>query len=149
MRFDSNRLAALAGIGNKDSALLTEAGNRTQHDEKYYQDEVDFRVGKNQLNEMDAAIAEYGEVEDDDGWSDEEVLVVSEADLRNELRRMKSTRLQESKEAQLRESIRKEIRHILDDADLNITGDWIYGKNRPRRSRKGQVHRGFPGIGFR
>ena len=53
MKFDADRLASLAGLGSSRSGALNEASNRTQHDEKYYQDEVPHRVGKNQLSETE------------------------------------------------------------------------------------------------
>ena len=61
MRFDADRLANLAGIGGSTSRSLNEASNRTMHDEKYYQDEVSWRVGKNQLSEADEADADGAE----------------------------------------------------------------------------------------
>jgi len=56
MRFDVNRLSQLAGIDKGSNRLLSEAGNRSQHEDRNG-DESDYRWGKNQLNEDD----EYGE----------------------------------------------------------------------------------------
>jgi hypothetical protein len=50
MKFDANRMAKLAGLaGQESSQMITEAGNRSMHDDN--QDDVDHRVGKGQLAE--------------------------------------------------------------------------------------------------
>ena len=46
--------------------------------------------------------------------------------------------------------IDKEVKSILEEMeDLNITGNWVYGKNKPRKSRRGYIATSFPGIGFK
>ena len=65
MKFDIDRLSQLAGIGSSARHSLNEAGNRSQHEEKYGQDEVPFRHGKGQLAEREALDA-YEEVDEDE-----------------------------------------------------------------------------------
>lgn len=52
MKISVNRLCKLAGIDNgQSSGRLNEGSNRSFHEDPYYQDEVDYRYGKNQLSE--------------------------------------------------------------------------------------------------
>ena len=52
-------------------------------------------------------------------------------------------------EAQLRRVIDEEVQNVFDE--MQLTGGWIYGNNKPTRSRKGYTHQGsfIPGIGFK
>ena len=162
MRFDINRLSRLAGISGTSTSgnrgLISEAGNRSYNEDPGLSKEVDVLFGKNQLNETDADFVhadEFGHGDDiGDTYAEsdipdhklDEILVINENDLRRELANLKRRRVEENR---LRGSIRKEIGHILDEVDLNTTGGWVYGKNKPARTRKGYVARGFKGIGFR
>ena len=51
MLFDADRLSRLAGLSTGSSRLLSEAGNRSQHEDPGEPDDVDHRWGKNQLAE--------------------------------------------------------------------------------------------------
>jgi len=54
MNFDVDRLAKLAGLhGDSGSSLLSEAGNRSYHEDPALDDEADRQFGKNQLSEVD------------------------------------------------------------------------------------------------
>jgi len=174
MRFDVNRLSQLAGIDKGSNRLLSEAGNRSQHEDRN-SDESDYRWGKNQLNEDD----EYGEDfddtseggarkgdqsksrldyedvdelndayflgEDDEADVEEDiVLEIDEGMLRREIRRMKSERMNENK---LRLAVRNEIHDIFDDLGISDSS-WVYGDNQPKNSRKGSVNMSFSGPGF-
>ena len=71
--------------------------------------------------------------------------------LRRRARRNHAQKLQES---QLKQIIEQEVQNVFKDLeegklDLNITGDWVYGNNKPRNSRRGKVARGFKSIGFK
>lgn len=72
MKISVNRLCQLAGIENRGrsrSGRLSEGSNRSFHDEAYYQDEVDYRYGKNQLSEekgVDETADFFGEGEEGD-----------------------------------------------------------------------------------
>ena len=158
MRFDANRLAKLAGLsGETGTGMLTEGstrrprnvheyGNRREREE--YGDGGDY--GDEILNELDI--------------DDDEVIEISEAMLRSEIKRLRNFRLNESRKRQhkrqrtqrrhqkleetmLRNEIRKEINDIFED--LQLTSKWIYGKNLPRRSSPGKITMGAPGIGFK
>ena len=209
MQFDVNRLAKLAGIGNSGSSLLSEASNRSMHDDAAVSDEADYRFGKGQLaetgekdsgsSEDDDSKTEKGkkdyttkkgaklkedwgtepgeeaynelydlELEEDDGGDDGDgyatkkpkggkragsinleantILDIDENMLREEITKMRRRRLEENA---LRQAIRTELKGILDDVDLNITSDWMYGNNKPTRSGRGKVFLAFPGPGFR
>jgi len=169
MNFDADRLAALAGLGASGSKSLNEASNRTQHDEKYYQDEVSWRVGKNQLSEgehegsgmagsgehlpMDEdehadvkEMADMEEMEDmEEMMGDDVVLEIDETMLKNEIRKMKRQRVHENN---LRMAIRNEIQGIFGELGVEKSNDWVYGKNKPVNSKEGEVVTAFPGIGF-
>ena len=61
-----------------------------------------------------------------------------------------------SRSAKLRSAIRSQIREVMldsileegDDIDLNYGSDWVYGNNKPTKSKKGQIARGGFSIGF-
>ena len=104
---------------------------------------------------------EYG----DKKHEGEAVYEIDEADLVSELRRLRvMTKINNTKkrqqrqkalqEAQLRQIIEEEVDNVFKDLengklDLNISGDWVYGKNKPRNSRRGRIARGFKSIGFK
>ena len=52
-------------------------------------------------------------------------------------------------EAELKAIIDAEVKNVLQDLDMNLNSNWVYGKKRPRNSRKGYVNTAFPGIGFK
>jgi len=151
MKFDVNRLSKLAGLeSSRTQNVLSEASNRSKHEDPALADDKDHYHGK-QLNEMELA-------DDEEEDMDEMVYEIDEADLVAELRRIKmisETRRRQAKkqalqEAQLKSIIDKEVKNILEEMeDLNITGNWVYGKNKPRKSRRGYVATSFPGIGFK
>lgn len=160
MKFDAGRLAKLAGLENGHSSLMSEGSNRSRHEDPSLADDKEHYHGK-QLNEME--LADDDERADDEAEASEaedldEVFEIDEADLVAELRRIKM--LAESKrrqakeqalqESQLKSIIDKEVKSILEEMeDLNITGNWVYGKNKPRKSRRGYIATSFPGIGFK
>ena len=169
MRFDVNRLATLAGIKSESKSSrrsLNEAQNRSYNEDPGFSEaELNYI---SQLNEQEAEEEEISaeEFEDTDelaemdydvqgsdvSFSGEEdvMLEINESDLRREILAMKRRRHNSTiQETRLREAIRNEIRGILDDVDLNISDGWMYGKSKPRNSKKGSVARGFFGIGFK
>ena len=108
-----------------------------------------------------------GHMEEDDhlGEKAEAVYEIDEADLVSELRRLRvMTKINNTKkrqqrqkalqEAQLRQIIEEEVDNVFKDLengklDLNISGEWVYGKNKPKNSRRGRIARGFKSIGFK
>ena len=148
MKFDINRLSILAGIG-RDSSKQSDSSNRRSLNEaqnRSYHEDPGFSEAElqyiNQLNEED---------EDEDEVKEGDiVLEINESELRREILAMRKQRKKTSlAEVQLRKEVRKEVRNILDEIDLNISNGWVYGNSKPRNSRKGQVARGFMGIGFK
>jgi hypothetical protein len=75
--------------------------------------------------------------------SEDVMLEIDEGMLRREIIKMKRERLEETR---LRGAIRNEIRDIF--ASLTNDSSWVYGDRKPKRSKRGSVHMGFPGIGF-
>ena len=166
MRFDVNRLAVLSGINSSDKKrTLNEAQNRSyQSDPGFSEPELDYISQLNEEEEeeeIDVGAEEDFQNEaglDFDvpgtdvslGGTDDVMLEINESELRREILAMRKNRNRESLEEQnLRKAIRNEISHILNDVDLNISGGWVYGKNKPQNSKKGNVARGFFGIGFK
>ena len=163
MNFDLDRLCRLAGVdGGNGSGMLTETQNRRSRDDHGDKDEYG-----NQLAEEDAGAEEGGgdpeliaivdrlvppgggteegvHVDEMGGMEEEDpVLEIDDDMLREEVRKMRAARMQETK---LRAAIQSEIQNVVEE--MKADGSWVYGKNKPRNSRDGQVTRGFFGIGF-
>ena len=163
MRFDVNRLATLAGISNDTRSsrrALNEAQNRSYNEDPGFSEAEQNYIS--QLNEQEVedefedtdelAEIDYDVQGSEVSFSGEEdvMLEINESDLRREIVSMKKKRHNSNiQETRLREAIRNEIMGILDDVDLNISNGWVYGKNKPRNSKRGSVARGFFGIGFK
>jgi len=156
MRFNANRLAKLAGLSKGSSTGVLREGHQLQ--------ELQNSRERDEYGED----GDYGDEMLAEGDDEDEVLEISETMLRDEIRRMREARLNESRtrktaartaskgtargnralqEARLRKEIRSEISEIFED--LQLTSKWIYGKNLPKRSAPGQVTMGIPGIGFK
>ena len=174
MRFDIDRLSKLAGLRSGQPQRLTEASNRSMHDDPALKDEPDHRFGKNQLaeenqlaeaeddnvsEETDIHFSIFEKAEDDNVAEQTDVVYEVDAkELKTELRRLreyvKSQKEQKLQETSLKRIIEQEVKNVLTDIengdiDLNITAGWVYGKNKPTNSRKGQIARGIKGIGFK
>jgi len=163
MRINIDRLSKLAGLpagGN--------SSRRSLHEGNMYEDEMESEGSHEE--DMDSMDEMYEEDESDpmpemDDPMDE-LIEVDETMLVQELRRAKRI-MQENKrrkimaesrkrnrkqkmfEAQLREMIDQEVQNVFDE--MNYSNGWVYGKNKPRRSRNGYTHQGsfIPGIGFK
>ena len=165
MKINIDRLCELAGVpSGGTSDVLTEASNRSLHDDPSVSDEAEFRFGNNQLSEtysegehMEGGHME-GQMEGDYGEGMEEdpdeVIEISEAELVQELRRAKKMMMsaRASRSADLQET--RKIQSLVDQEvaammkEYNITADWVYGENKPTFSKRGQVTTMIPGIGF-
>ena len=174
MKINIDRLCQLAGVPaggtTRRSGMLSEASNRSMHDDPHLSDEAEFRYGRNQLsetygegqeegrvddmhcNEMEEMeeMEEYGSMEEDP----DEMIEISEAELVQELRRAKMMmREARSKQAADLQETRK-LQSLVDQEvaammkEYNITADWVYGNNKPTFSKRGQVTTMIPGIGF-
>jgi hypothetical protein len=214
MNFDASRMAKLAGLSPaQNSKMLSEAGNRSMHDDPGVAGEDEHRYGKGQLAEaehdekeegmhyeMDHAEEGHGhdmmeepeegdhmeEGEDEDdldelhpavvgglaavgsgalGYAgsraaqamdptvnENTVFEIDENMLRSEIRRMRQERQEHLNEERVRNVVRKEIRHTLQEMDeesLNSDSSWLYGDNKPKNSKRGNVAVGAFGIGFK
>lgn len=157
MKINLDRLCRLAGVEASGGNLLSEASNRSLHDDPAVSDEADFRYGKGQLAEGDHAPPPMDEMEDMEEEDLDEMIEVDEAMLVQEIRRAKKMMAEAAKkkatsrknlqEAQLRKMISKEIEDVF--KDLNLTSGWVYGKKKPTNRTRGAVNTAFPGIGFK
>lgn len=159
MRFKMDRLCELAGVpfASRRGRLLRE--NKEQEEEQeemmHYED-------------MDADEEEQEEgihYEGMDADEEDEVVEVDEVELVQELRRArqimqegkrkaavrKRRRQQALQEAQLKAVIDQEVKNVIKEMDLNLNANWMYGKRKPQRSRKGYTHQGsyLKGFGFK
>ena len=154
MKINFDRMAKLAGIENESysrRSLNESAG-----------------PGKMPTHESDIPAQELEEGEDDLESADEgmhaepdmnEMIEVDEVMLVQELRRAKAimaesrknSRKQRLQEAKLQKIIEEEVQNIFGDLDLNLNSDWVYGGQKPRRSKRGYTHQGsyLKGIGFK
>ena len=156
MKINLDRLCKLAGVEGGKSNLLSEASNRSYHDDASVSDEADFRFGSGQLSENNRDLEEddmpvegmYGSDMDED-----EIIEVDEKMLVQEIRRAKQMmaetrqRKESLQESKLRKMISEEIDSVF--KDLNLTSGWVYGKKKPTNRHKGSVNTAFPGIGFK
>ena len=171
MRFDINRLSTLAGLPVSKSQRLSEASNRSMHEDPALKGEDEHRFGKNQLAEESGGKEgdehkDDGEEEDeprgakpgDEDYTNEAVYEVDANELKEELKRIRrmsrKKNAQKIQEAKLKQIIEQEVKNVFKDLengklDLNISAGWVYGDNKPRNSRKGRIARGFKSIGFK
>lgn len=154
--------------GMRDEGMRDEGMREEEHEEGMR--EEDEPMGDPMEGMSDLAYMTEEENEDEgmreDDINMDELIEVDEVMLVQELRRAKKI-MQENKrrkimaesrkrnrkqkmfEAQLREMIDQEVANVFDE--MQITGEWVYGRNKPTRSRKGYTHQGsfIPGIGFK
>lgn len=168
MKIDLDRLATLAGIQNKSTSMLSEGrGHDDASMEEEMQDETMHSMeGMHYEEDMDEAMHE--EDMDEAMYEEDldEVIEIDEVMLVQELRRAKQimaeSKRQNQKKQRLQESRRKrlqeaELKLIIEDEvqnvmrELNLNSSWIYGENKPKRSRKGFSHQGsyLKGLGFK
>lgn len=90
---------------------------------------------------------------DDDDWMSEgvegqedekDVVEIDDMDLEKEVKNIKKKKLNE---ARLKAVIEDELRDVL--AEMQYGSSWMYGNNKPKNSKNGQVTRGFRGLGFK
>jgi hypothetical protein len=168
MRFKMDRLCELAGVpfSSRRGKLLREnkKEKHTDHDaveEGMYEEDQDESMDEADEDE-DMKKEYFGEEIHED---DDEVIEIDEKELVQELRRAKRI-MQEGKrkavikrrrrknalqEAELKAVIDQEVKNVIKEMDLNLNSSWIYGKNKPTRSKKGYTHQGsyLKGIGFK
>jgi|GEM_PF-4924549 len=150
MKINLDRLCKLAGVESSKGNLLSEASNRSMHEDPTLSGEGDHRFGSGQLSEG----GDMDSMEEEDM---DEMVEVDEAMLVQEIRRAKKmmaearqrkTQQQENlQEAQLRKMISEEIADVF--KDLNLTSGWVYGNKTPQNRHRGAVNTAFPGVGFK
>ena len=157
MKINLDRLCRLAGVEAADGGLLSEASNRSMHEDPAVAGEVDHRYGgPAQLAERSHGdMEEGGMYEDEDAVEEDmdEMIEVDEKMLVQEIRRAKKMmaesrqRKESLQETQLRKIVSEEIDAVF--KDLNLTSGWVYGKKKPTNRHRGAVNTAFPGIGFK
>jgi len=153
MKINVDRMAKLAGLSKNPtrSSRSRSLNEGMGHDSS--------------MEEMDHDAMEEGMYEEDMYEEDmeeedmEEMIEVDEVELVQELRRAKKIMLESKKrnskqdlqEASLKKIIEEEVQNIFGEMDLNLNSDWVYGSNKPRRSKKGYSHQGsfLKGVGFK
>ena len=167
MKINLDRLCKLAGLEG-DAGMLSEASNRSMHDDASVSDEAEHRYGSNQLAEdadmyedehmddmgegMDKDMDEDADMHEDEGM--DEMIEVDEAMLVQEIRRARKM-ISESKKAspkslaeqKLKKIVAEEVENVM--KDLNLTAGWVYGNKKPVNSQRGVVNTAFAGPGFR
>ena len=147
MRINFDRLSQLAGIPGSDESR------------QGLNESVD--ISKSPMEEVEAELDQENEMAGMDSDPMEEMIEIDEVMLVQELRRAKKlmenqkrktineSRRRNMFEAQLKQVIDEEVQNVMEE--LNLTSQWIYGDNQPKRSRKGYVTQGtmVPGLGFR
>tara|TARA_R110000824_G_scaffold122501_4_gene279738 strand:- start:1111 stop:1623 length:513 start_codon:yes stop_codon:yes gene_type:complete len=167
MKINLDRLCKLAGLEG-DAGMLSEASNRSMHDDASVSDEAEHRYGSNQLAEdadmyedehmdnmgegMDDMDEDMGDMDEDEDM--DEMIEVDEAMLVQEIRRARKM-ISESKKAspkslaeqKLKKIVAEEVENVM--KDLNLTAGWVYGNKKPVNSQRGVVNTAFAGPGFR
>ena len=162
MKINFDRICRLAGVESKRErkARLTEGVHG--HVEEY--DEMAMDYDEMAMEEDEIAMEEYDEMamEEDDLHRLDEVVEVDPRVLMEEIRRAKkikvlkenrmrsaAIRQQRLQENHLKRVIRQEIQNIVSEID-EVDSSWVYGRKKPRHSRKGYTNHGrtMPGIGF-
>ena len=154
MDFDLDRICELAGLNKEKKQNLTEGMMQSLgNPRKPIAPAKTSAVRPMPQKSAPAPAAPMRKMEEDDGVSmeetlqDDETYYVDEIELMESLANMRETRLMESK---VRDVIRNELDEILEQMEAKgQTASWVYGNNKPTNSKKGQIARGFKGIGFK
>ena len=149
MRLNMDRICQLAGI---------QSTSRRSYSGGLIKEGADH--GKDQEEENESYVFEESDDIDEDEDEDEnemmdvdEVMLVQELRrarrLMNESKKRKAKKQQKLQEMQLKGIIDQEVKNVL--KELQLTSGWVYGKNKPRRSRNGYTHQGsfLKGMGFK
>ena len=158
MKINLDRLCKLAGVETSKGNLLSEASNRSMHEDPALSGEGDHRFGAGHLSEggdMDAMHEEdmdaMHEEDMDEMIEIDEVMLVQEIrrakKMMAEARERKSQQQENLQETQLRKMISEEIADVF--KDLNLTSGWVYGSKTPQNRHRGAVNTAFPGVGFK
>ena len=152
MKINVDRMARLAGLSKNSSRSSKSLNEGMSYD---HMEEMDHEKPMEEMYEEDPMEEMYEEESD----FMEEIIEVDEVELVQELRRAKKIMLESKKrktsqslqELKLQKIIEEEVQNIFGEMDLNLNSDWVYGSNKPKRSKKGYSHQGsfLKGIGFK
>ena len=158
MKLDMNRICQLAGIGGKTSKRSNMLYEGADHEEGVQKEDSHYEGLEEEMDALEEEMADLDEEDEEDDQSEgmieiDEVMLVQELRrakrLMNESKRQRLAQKEKLQEMQLKAVIDQEVRNVINDMQLN--SGWIYGKNKPKRSRKGYTHQGsfLKGIGFK
>ena len=152
MKINVDRMAKLAGL-SKNSSRSSRSLNEGMDHDHVSMDEMDDEVSMDEMYEEDPVD------EMDHDSSMDELIEVDERELVQELRRAKKMMMESKRrtskkdlqEAQLKSIIEEEVQNVFSEMNLNLNSDWIYGSNKPKRSKQGYSHQGsfLKGLGFK
>lgn len=165
MNIDFDRICKLAGVSNGSSRTVLREGKEEEEKEDLKKEMYeDMEEGDYMHEEEDADEGRYmhEEEEKEDEEDQDEMVEVDVSELMSEIRRAKRI-MKENKQRQLRNASRKkrlqetklkrviaqEVQNVLAEMDEHDS-TWVYGKKKPRHSRKGYSNQGrmIPGVGF-
>ena len=111
--------------------------------------EEDMEEGMHHMHEEDMEEGMYEEEDVDEAMYEEEdmeedMVEIDDKELMKEVRNIKRKRINE---ARLKAVIEDELRDVL--AEMQYGSNWMYGDNKPKASKKGNITRGFSGLGFK
>lgn len=135
-------------MGRGDNRMLSQQFNLDDLDGDDYAQMMydDYLDGGVDDDDDDYPLYEGEEVEEEEvDEEDKDMVEIDDAELMKEVRNIKRKRINE---ARLKAVIEDELRDVL--AEMQYGSDWMYGgSNKPTASKKGQVTRGFRGLGFK
>ena len=160
MRINFDRISQLAGLpasgGRK--GLYEGKDHGGQEEGQYHEMDSNEMLDPTKADEEKEPAEEMSGMDMDPM---EEMIEVDEAMLVQELRRAKRI-MNESKRRRLSESrkrqiFEKQLKQVIDEevqnvmSEMNLNSQWVYGQQRPTRSRGGYTHQGsfLPGLGFK
>jgi hypothetical protein len=180
MRIDFDRICKLAGVNSERSRGYLNEGTHLEiekegsdlHGDDLYEEDSDLvstEEGQGEMAYEDLDLHGEGLYEEEkedqpeedqpeESPEDEEVVEVNISELMSEIRRAKKIiKLNKSKQRSIQENklksvIAREVESVLAEiSQSDYDSSWVYGKRKPRNSKKGYSARGsfIPGIGFR
>jgi len=169
MRINFDRLSKLAGLpADSNKKDLNEgAGNYYEADDNDQAEgnvpDMNELMAEEEAEEEGMTMEMEMQMEEDEPQDEmmDEMIEIDEVMLVQELRRAKGI-MQESKRRRLSETRKrqifdKQLKQVIDEEvanvmdEMNLSAGWVYGDNKPKRSRKGYTNQGsmLPGLGFK
>jgi len=156
MKINVDRMATLAGLGK--ASKNNKLNESMQYEEDMNSEIADTILRRDNDDDLD-------QVDDNESMEEmyhddmDELIEIDEIELVQELRRAKKMMIeskrinhkQKLQEQNLKKIIEEEVQNIFGELELNLNADWIYGKNKPTRSKKGHTAQGsfLKGVGFK